>query len=419
MKIRIHRGTKEIGGTCIEIEAQGKRIALDVGLPLDAPDDTGAHEDLLPQVPGFREPDASLLGVLISHPHMDHYGLARYIRPEVPVYIGESAHNVMKAASAYVPNGSSFAAPHFIASRKPVEIGPFRVTPYLVDHSAFDAYSLLVEADGKRVFYSGDFRGHGRKKKLFEAMVARPPSDIDVLLMEGTTIGRTGTDEGFATEEDLEREFAQAFKETKSLHFVWTSSQNIDRLVTIFRAAKRTGRVLLVDLYTAVVLEATGRDSIPQSSWDEVRLYTPQRQRVTIVEKGLFPDLGRHKANRVFPEDLPGLASRAVMLFRPMMMRDKRRQRGTGRRRADIFDVGRVPEAGRLAQGPQMARRARHREADHPHLRPRVCRRPQALCRRCVFAAHTLVPIHSFETGRFGEYFEHVVQKEDGEWWAV
>ena len=167
-------------------------------------------------------------------------------------------------------------------------MGPFRVTPYLVDHIAFDAYSLLVEADGKRVFYSGDFRGHGRKKKLFEAMVKRPPKNIDVLLMEGTTIGRTGSDEGFATEDDLEMEFAQAFKETKGLHFVWTSSQNIDRLVTIFRAAKRTGRVLLIDLYTAVVLEATGRDSIPQSDWDEVRLYTPHRQRVTIKEKGLF-----------------------------------------------------------------------------------------------------------------------------------
>ena len=147
----------------------------------------------------------------------------------------------MKAASAYVPNGRSFAAPHFIAHRTPVEIGPFRVTPYLVDHSAFDAYSLLVEADGKRVFYSGDFRGHGRKRKLFEAMVARPPKDIDVLLMEGTTIGRSGTDEGFATEDDLEQEFVQAFRATKGLHFVWTSSQNIDRLVTIFRATKRTG----------------------------------------------------------------------------------------------------------------------------------------------------------------------------------
>lgn len=47
MRIRIHRGTKEIGGTCIEVEAQGKRIALDVGLPLDASDEE--HESLLPR----------------------------------------------------------------------------------------------------------------------------------------------------------------------------------------------------------------------------------------------------------------------------------------------------------------------------------------------------------------------------------
>ena len=417
MKIRIHRGTKEIGGTCIEIEAQGKRIVLDVGLPLDAPDDTGAHEDLLPQVPGFREPDASLLGVLISHPHMDHYGLARYIRPEVPVYIGESAHNVMKAASDYVPNGSSFAAPHFIASRKPVEIGPFRVTPYLVDHSAFDAYSLLVEADGKRVFYSGDFRGHGRKKKLFQAMLARPPGDIDVLLMEGTTIGRTGTDEGFATEEDLEREFAQAFKETKGLHFVWTSSQNIDRLVTIFRAAKRTGRVLLIDLYTAVVLEATGRDSIPQSSWDEVRLYTPQRQRVTIVEKGLFPDLGRHKANRVFPEDLPGLASRAVMLFRPMMMSDKGVQAALdGAALTYSMWEGYLKQEGSVRVLKWLEEHGISKQTIHTsgHASVADLRRFAA-----ELAPRILIPIHSFETGRFGEFFEDVVEKEDGEWWEV
>jgi ribonuclease J len=38
MKARIHRGTKEIGGTCVELESQGKRIVLDVGLPLDVAD---------------------------------------------------------------------------------------------------------------------------------------------------------------------------------------------------------------------------------------------------------------------------------------------------------------------------------------------------------------------------------------------
>lgn len=48
MNVRILRGTKEIGGTCIELEAAGKRIALDVGLPLDAGDQD--HQRLLPNV---------------------------------------------------------------------------------------------------------------------------------------------------------------------------------------------------------------------------------------------------------------------------------------------------------------------------------------------------------------------------------
>ena len=246
MRVRIHRGTKEIGGTCIEAEAKGKGIVFDVGLPLDAPDD--GHEDLLPPVDGFRTADGSLLGVIISHPHQDHYGLARHIRPEVPVYIGRDAHAILTAASAYVPNSHAFQNPRFLSHKSPLELGPFRVTPYLVDHSAFDAYGLLIEADGRRIYYSGDFRAHGRKSGLFEAMIKHPPQDIDVLLMEGTTIGRTGTGKGLSSEADLEEAFVQAFSETEGIHFVWASAQNIDRIVTIYRAAKRTNRLFVIDL---------------------------------------------------------------------------------------------------------------------------------------------------------------------------
>ena len=300
----------------------------------------------------------------------------------MPIWIGEAAHNILKAASAWVPNGHAFADPHFLSDRTPVEIGPFRVTPFLVDHSAFDAYALLVEADGKRVFYSGDFRAHGRKGALFEATVRKPPKDIDVLLMEGTTLGRAGTEEGFVTESDLEERFVEAFRQTEGMHFVWTSSQNIDRIVTIFRAAKKTGRVLLIDLYTAVVLEATGRDTIPQSHWPEVKLYVPQRQRVVIKNNGLFEDLRRHSSNRVFPEALPGLAAQAVMLFRPMAMRD----RGV----ASVLDGAGFTYSmwdGYLKEdssrpGPGLARTARHSLAAHPHLRPCLGRRPATLRRR-------------------------------------
>ena len=164
----------------------------------------------------------------------------------------------MKAASAYVPNGLAFENPRFISDRIPLEIGPF--PDHALPRRPQRVRCLCLSRRGRAAdgsFYSGDFRAHGRKGKLFEAMIERPPKDIDILLMEGTTIGRTGTDEGFPTEADLEKEFVRAFRETEGIHLVWASAQNIDRMVTIFRAAKRTGRVLVIDLYTAVVLEAT------------------------------------------------------------------------------------------------------------------------------------------------------------------
>ena len=65
MRLCIGRGSSQIGGTCLEFEGERQRIVLDVGLPLDAED----SEDLLPEVPGFREPAPDLLGVLISHAH--------------------------------------------------------------------------------------------------------------------------------------------------------------------------------------------------------------------------------------------------------------------------------------------------------------------------------------------------------------
>jgi len=71
-----------------------------------------------------------------------------------------------------------------------ISLGPFIITPYLVDHSAYDAYAIQIEADGKKLFYSGDFRGHGRKRKLLDRLVAHPPVKIDTLLMEGTTLSR-------------------------------------------------------------------------------------------------------------------------------------------------------------------------------------------------------------------------------------
>ena len=104
MRICIHRGSREIGGTCIEVEAQGHRLVLEVGLPLDTLDTEG----LLPPIAGFRETDETLLGLVISHPHQDHYGLAKYLRPEPPVFMGAAARRILEAATIFTPGGVTF-----------------------------------------------------------------------------------------------------------------------------------------------------------------------------------------------------------------------------------------------------------------------------------------------------------------------
>jgi ribonuclease J len=155
MRVCIHRGTKEIGGTCVEIESGSTRIVLYIGLPLDVttPDDVPLHP-----IRGFETPDASLLGVVISHPHQDHYGLAYRLPDQTLFLIGKAAQSILAAADLFTPGGTTLENVLYLEDQKPITLGPFTIVPFLVDHSAYDAYAVLVEADGKRLFYSGDFR---------------------------------------------------------------------------------------------------------------------------------------------------------------------------------------------------------------------------------------------------------------------
>ena len=258
MRVCIHRGTHQIGGTCIELESHGKRLVLDIGLPLDAETPENVP---LPPVKGFDRPDESLLGIIISHGHADHYGLAPRLCRGVRFFMGQAAHGILEAARPFIPRSPSLEQVTYLVNRKPIDIGPFRLTPFLVDHSAYDAYAVLVEADGKRLFYSGDLRAHGRKAKLFEALLRRPPMDVDVLLMEGTMLGRA--DENCPSEEDLVPQMTQLMRDTPGLALVYCSGQNIDRLVTVFKAARKAGRQLILDGYIAHILKATGNVQHP------------------------------------------------------------------------------------------------------------------------------------------------------------
>lgn len=294
MKLIIHRGTKEIGGTVVELCTKNTTVLLDLGLPLS---DDSAHID----VKAF-SPDA----VFISHPHQDHFGLISELNADVPVYIGELGKNLLDATKLFLGKALDSNSFQYISDKKTIKVGDFSITPYLVDHSSVDAYSFLVEADGKRVLYSGDFRAHGRKSVLFERFINNPPSDVDVLLMEGTMVKRSNSD--FPTETSVEDKIVDTIKDQSNICFLISSSQNIDRIVSAYRACLRTGKKLVVDFYTAWVLEKVKAvsQSVPSIDWKHVRLYADHRPD-QIVKNNLeyFGDFRKRAyASRVTKDEL-------------------------------------------------------------------------------------------------------------------
>jgi len=275
MKICIHRGGSQIGGTCVELEAAGSRILLDYGLPLDDQETVRSRchvpeEHLLP-LPGLCEPEVPRFdGILLSHAHPDHHGLLGYVHSEIPIYANRETQELLRIGEYFCPEARPVRNLRTVAAREPFTVGAFRVTPYLMDHSAYGALSFLIEDGGRRVFYSGDFRGHGRKESVFRQFVADPPAPVDVLILEGTVIGRAGMDlpSEVAVQHGLERLFLQHH----DLAVIAFSSQNADRVVSIYKACRRSRKIFVIDPYTAYVLHKLG-GKLPQFDYKDVRIY--------------------------------------------------------------------------------------------------------------------------------------------------
>ncbi len=312
LRARIVRGAVEIGGSCIELECGGYRLILDLGLPLSS------QNDSLPDISGLREADPTLLGIVLSHPHMDHCGLIDRVRPDIPIYMGEAAARILNEAAFFIGKRSALVPAQPLTHEKPIQIGPFRVTPFLNDHSAFDAYSLLVEAEGRRLFYTGDLRAHGRKPGCFRRLLRSPPADVDVLLMEGTRLGRQERSRE-TTEEDVEHAAVEVFRRARGSVLAFYSPQNVDRLVSLYRACIRSGRILVLDLYAHSIAVATGRASIPRASFDQVRIYLPHRQKAFVKRERAFHRTDAVREARIYPEEMASRGSELVFTFRQSM----------------------------------------------------------------------------------------------------
>jgi ribonuclease J len=336
----------------------------------------------------------------------------------VPLYVGEPTANILREARFFGAAGADLIPAGFLRDAEVLDLGPFQLTPYLVDHSAFDAYALLVEADDRRLLDSGDLRAHGRKSGRFEALVHDAPADTDVLLLEGTHVGRDlGAPAANLSERDLEVRFRELALGTEGMILVSYSGQNIDRLVTLYRAAKMAGRELVLDLYAASIAAATGRATIPQAHWDGIRVYVPQAQRIRVKRSGEFERVNALHDRRIYSEELAARAGELVLTFRGSMARELERAECL----AGAHTVWSLwPGYLNQPSGESLKRWLDHHRIPLTILH---CSGHAAVAdlQRLARAVNPgrVVPIHTAASQRFAEFFERVELHRDSEWWRV
>lgn len=337
MNMTIYRGTHEIGGTLIELQSSKTRIMIDAGYPLflnnlPIEDEVASYSPekllelgVLPHIKGLYSWDTPAFdAVIVSHAHIDHYGLLRYFHPDIPVYLSVGTRKIIEISQLF-----KLAAPiafgfHEFRMYKPFMVGVFKIVPYLMDHSAFDAAAFEISDGEKTIIYTGDFRGHGRKGICLDRFVEKAPKEADVLLTEGTMFGRQ--DEEVMTEQELEERLVSRVKGFKGPVLFQSSSQNIDRLVSFCRAALRLHRIFVVDIYTANVLyelhQLGNNLPYPSEEYRNIKVFYPY----WLTQK-IFKEIGEEYAKRfsafyISKSTLQWEQNNIIMTARPSMKRD-------------------------------------------------------------------------------------------------
>lgn len=238
-KINIYQGN-QIGGCVVSIETEKAKICIDLGENLPGKEKEEKLEIEGLTIPGNRQYDA----IFFTHYHGDHVGRIKEVKEGIKMYMGETAKKVLFTINETLKNDGMCEIlqnrVETFDANKSITFGDITITPYLVDHSAYDAYMFLIETPDRKILHTGDFRLHGYRGKATIPTIKKYIKDfgkrkIDILITEGTMLSRK--DEKYYKEGDMLRDAIKLMKEHKYV-FLICSSTNLDSLATFYQAGQ-------------------------------------------------------------------------------------------------------------------------------------------------------------------------------------
>lgn len=224
--------------------------------------------------------------IFLSHAHLDHTGAIGYLHHQIPLYCSEVTETLVRAIDdvttfrtkaitselvEVTTSGDRSTFPGALKLKKEsverevntmedgetVSLGDVKVKLIEVDHSVPGAASFVVEAEGKRILYTGDIRFHGNKGMTIEEYVEKVGA-IDVMLCEGTRVDSNKQ----ITEKDICESISNKISETEGIVFVDFAWKDTTRYETILEAVRNDarGRTFVINSRLAYLLNKLGEE---------------------------------------------------------------------------------------------------------------------------------------------------------------
>lgn len=281
MNIKIHRGLDQIGGCITEIWTDTSRVFIDFGQNLPGngePTTPEEDKELVTQI--FSQNKKQHEAVFYTHGHEDHVGLFEYVPDNVPQYMSEGTKELLEIKYAVLYESINIkvnklsekefdsqkyedtlnklisadkkckllnkievwkrTSPHKVPES--ISIGDIKVTPFFNCHSIYDSHMFLIEADGKRIWHTGDYREHGYMGKGLFPTLKKYATNIDILITEGTMLKR---EEKCIHEREVSQKMASVMQAFKYV-FILASATDIERLSSIKEAAQKAKKPLCI-----------------------------------------------------------------------------------------------------------------------------------------------------------------------------
>ncbi|MGE5188002.1 MAG: MBL fold metallo-hydrolase [Betaproteobacteria bacterium] len=208
MQIGFLGGAREVGRIGVKVKSAKTQVVLDYGVMLD-------------NEPGFpmHVPPKDVDGLILTHSHLDHSGAIPifYINDKKPLYTNKLNLELTQLLVQDFIHLSSYYLPFEYLELKTMmrsnrhldfgveeSLGDMKFKLLNAGHTPGSA-SVLIEADGKRILYTGDF--NTEESKLLSG-ASMDYGDLDAVIMESTYADSDHTERPL-----LEKQFLEACTE--------------------------------------------------------------------------------------------------------------------------------------------------------------------------------------------------------------